>query len=204
MAEGLFGGGPFKGFYVGGQGGYGTSDAEAQDVSGVIPFTGMTVDAGSDGWSYGVLGGWGTTLTGSSVYLGIEGQYNWLDRSGEFSVPFIGFAVDWETNDMWSVGGRLGYLLGGNTMAFVRGAYASMDVDISVSGVGPFPLDVDTLTGYELGFGVEHIVGQNFTLRGEFVYSDYGNADVDLEGFGTITEVDDTVTEGRISLSYSF
>ena len=202
-ADSIFHGKPFDGFYVGGQGGYGSSDAEAQDTTGL---TGLSLDLGTNGWMYGVLGGWGTTLGQSSFYVGIEGQYNWVDRNGEFNFPLIPFSVEWETDDEWNVGGRLGYLLGENTMVFARAAYTSLESDVTVSPSGLTNVEVDTLTGFQLGLGVEHHIGSNFTLRGEYVFSDYGNADITIDAFSPdpVAEVDDVSSEGRISLSYSF
>jgi outer membrane immunogenic protein len=106
---------------------------------------------------------------------------------------------------MWNIGGRLGYLLSENTLAFVRVAYASLDADISGSGLlAGIPAKVDNLDGVQFGLGVEHHIGHNFTLRGEYVYSDYGSADISITGTGNVAEVDVTSGEGRVELSYSF
>ena len=203
FAEPMFNGQPFNGFYVGVQGGYGHADDEVSDNTGL----GLTLDLGSDGGTYGFLGGWGTTLPSinPNLYVGIEGQYNFVDRDGEISLSAIPLALEWETNDMWNIGGRLGYLLSGNTMAFVRLAYASLDPEISGSGLlAGLPADVDNLNGIQVGVGVEHQLGHNFTLRGEYVYSNYGSADISISGIGDIAEVDVSSSEGRIALSYRF
>ena len=202
MAESIFNGVPFSGFYVGVQGGYGHANNEVTDNAGL----GLTLDLGSSGGMYGFLGGWGTTLPSinPNLYVGIEGQYNFMDRDGELSIGVIPASIEWETDDMWSIGGRLGYLLSGNTMTFVRVAYASLDSEISISPGGIAAADVDTLDGIQLGLGFEHHLGRNFTLRGEYVYSDYGSADINVSGIGDIAEVDVTSSEVHIGLSYSF
>jgi opacity protein-like surface antigen len=108
---------------------------------------------------------------------------------------------DLNPGNSWAVGGRIGYLLSDSTLLFGSGGYTQMkaklksrftgsagagdeespqiyginaDYDISSSSS-------DWLNGYYLGAGVETLLFENFSLKFEYRFADYGNIETSAE-----------------------
>ena len=68
---------------------------------------------------------------------------------------------------------RLGYLVTPNTLGFVSGGYSWQRLEISAAG--------DSLSwnadGYFVGAGLETVLADNWTLKSEYRYSNYGSED---------------------------
>ena len=170
MAAGLISPDPFNGIYLGAQMGYGHEQDSITDTASDFG------DFGNQGPIYGGYAGWG--MTSSSFYFGLEGQYNFLNaESGDF---IGGVQYRRQDNYEWNVGGRVGWVVGENTLLYGRGGYSELSLDIDDNA--GFNVNMNTLNGYQVGLGFEHSFGQYFSVRGEYIYSDYNTGSIEAGG----------------------
>jgi outer membrane immunogenic protein len=109
-------------------------------------------------------------------------DYDWtnfdtsLDASLSFGGPTVGAGADIEVEDMWSIGGRLGYLVSPSTMLFVTAGYTQADVSdltANVSGLGSVTLaSVGDFDGYFIGGGADMKITNAISIKGEYGYTD--------------------------------
>ncbi len=97
---------------------------------------------------------------------------------------------------MWSVGGRIGYLLNPETLAYFLAAYTQANFDLSA----PIPLRGGNPDGYSLGGGLETKLGGNWSLKGEYRFTVL-NTDTLSSSCPRVTDQADIQT-GRLVLSY--
>ena len=166
---------PYDGFYIGGQAGYASTNTKLDRGDRPSP------DLDANGGIVGVLAGWGTQFN-PNWYIGLEAQFNWMGGL-EGDEHLVGNEYGWEADSQWGISARLGYLVSPATMIYGRVGYvqASADMYVHIPGIDPaltHYLDVDDSDGSEFAIGVEHDLGNNWTVRGEYTYTDYGNADV--------------------------
>jgi outer membrane immunogenic protein len=134
--------------------------------------------------------------------------------------------LDWNG----SLRGRLGYVqnqwlffvTGGLAFAGVRvGAAESQTLSLSLVRLGTvlgsasatnrvFNSRGETLYGWTVGGGVEYAINRNWTIRGEYLYADYGDLSVFLPALPTFNALssasrfDFTTHTARVALNYRF
>lgn len=97
---------------------------------------------------------------------------------------YASYSANVELDKVWTIGGKLGYLLNEHTLLYALGGYseASIDGDVTLSfntfipPGGPQTLNVglsDELHGYVLGGGGEYKFTDNLALRLEYRYAKY-------------------------------
>lgn len=136
---------------------------------------------------------------------------------------------DLDLGNSWSVGGRIGYLLSDSTLLFGTGGYTEMKskLDSSFNGnaqtggdLAPesFTADYDIsssrsewLDGYYLGAGVETLLFENFSLKVEYRFADYGKIRTSAEAdnldacYGTCgVESEADITDHSLMTTVSF
>lgn len=176
----------WSGFYLGVDGGY--------------VWTRASVPGLSESFNGGLLGAHaGYNMQHDDFVFGLEGNiaYTWNSRTEQISVAppaDLTVGTDWQG----SIRARAGFALdrtfiyGTGGVAFTQ-AYAKVD-----AGTLGSVTESKTLTGWTLGAGVEHALTENWTVRGEYRYSDYGRVDLGLGGF------DPKVTEHALRAGVSF
>ena len=110
--------------------------------------------------------------------VGAEGQYSWLSRNNASAVFPGGFVYNNDQRGLGSVTARLGYSFG-PALAYVKGGYAYADNRESVTFAGapiPFLLDRNHNHGWTIGGGAEYMFAQNWSLKAEYQYYDFGDA----------------------------
>lgn len=152
------------GFYIGGYGGYGWTDADigsaSADVNGADYglFVGAELDAFLNGW----MG-----LTGA-----IEGFYGWSEADDELTVA--GIPVDVEKENEWGVNFRPGLTFVNQYAPFGVEPYAILGyrrAEFSTSSaVGSTEADFD---GFELGIGTELVAYDNIGIRLDYSHIFY-------------------------------
>ena len=163
----------WTGFYIGAQAGgiFGNTDAVSGPFPGAITqtysydFTGA-VGGGRIGYNWQVSPNWVFGLEG-------DGEATSVRDSG---IGSLGFFHETRLNWLASARARLGYAAG-NTLLYVTGGAAFGEVEITKAaapGVVPFAVYTDTLTGWTVGAGVEHMFAPNWTGRLEYRYTDLG------------------------------
>ncbi len=156
------------------------------------PFTGLRIegivgyDALKDGHDQD------SSSSDGVVYGGVVGydvQVNNLIVGGEGELT--GSTSDTRTNDLvvagdrlrvsagrdLYAGGRVGFVLNPSTMAYAKGGYTNARVDARYYAGNTRTSDHVDLDGFRLGAGLEHQIGANTFVKGEYRYSHYGRAD---------------------------
>ena len=163
----------WTGFYLGLQTGYVWGDADHT-------FSDGTVGASSDldGWVGGGYAGY--NWQSSNLVFGVEGDLEGGNIDGSYASPTsLGSAdFDWQG----SLRGRVG-VASNRTLFYLTGgwAFASADVFGAVPGTpaGCCNTSAD-LDGWTLGGGIEYAVNNNFIIRSEYRYTDFGDVTVNL------------------------
>jgi outer membrane immunogenic protein len=172
----------WTGCYLGGGGGYGMWNQE-------VVFFDPTVDTalqtgGGRGWFGTVQAGCDYQIS-SSFVIGAFGDWDFGNLKG--SPHFPDSAVGDEKNSWtWAVGGRIGYVIAPQVLAFVSGGYTQAhfdQVDLFDEFLASTSQDLNipehTYSGWFLGTGYEY--GLNFLMPGlfwktEYRYSEFSSA----------------------------
>jgi len=213
----------WTGFYAGLHVGGGWSDSSITQRNDFFP--------GFDTASFGSSNQAGVVGGGQIGYnwqfapnwlLGIEGDISGTGiRNNNISAITAGgipigigsnHVADQNVNWLASIRGRLGWVwdrwliygTGG-------GAWADVDYHTDFTGVGiTNPLTTNrTLSGWVAGGGVEYAVANNWTVRAEYLYYDFGDEtvfhpNVAVVGTNTITTFDNKIHVVRAAVNYKF
>ncbi len=125
---------------------------------------------------------------GKYVY-GVEGELSLLNGEKRNS-DGLHFDADW----MVSAKGRAGYLVRPDTLLYATGgvAFANFDIRLDRQNYS------ETLVGFIIGAGVEHQLDEDWSVRAEYAYTDFGNEKVGRSSF------DPDIHAIRVSFSYRF
>lgn len=137
----------------------------------------------SDGVVYG--GQVGYDIQRGGTVFGVEGEVTGStnrERAENVFTPGDAFRVR-AGRDLY-VGGRVGFVAGGNTLIYAKGGYTNAGINTRyVSGAGVFDVK-ENLDGWRAGAGAEMKLNDKVYLKGEYRYSNYGKmdgVDVDLD-----------------------
>jgi outer membrane immunogenic protein len=196
----------WTGFYVGVHAGYGWADTKAR-FSNLVPDGNFN----PDGFIGGVHAGYNYQFP-TPVVVGLEGDIDGADVEGSFNNPFGGFSggsakLRWQG----SVRARLGYAID-RFLPYVTGGVSFGDFRFA-GGPGisaPFTPSLvpwsKTLTGWNIGAGLEYAITDNWIARVEYRYTDYGNTSHNLApAYAGVTErMDVKVQTVEAGISYKF
>jgi len=193
----------WTGFYLGAGGGAG---ATSQDLKAIFNTTTLAEANGIGG-----MGGFGTLQVGYDrvimprIVIGAFFDYDF--DSIDSNVSFFNGAANFHfnLNDMWTAGGRLGYLINPNTMVYALGGYSQATFDL------PAGTHNSTFSGYSVGAGLETNITGNWFLKGEYRYTSLDDQTIfahricpdSCTGTFKVTDQPDIQT-GRLVLSYKF
>lgn len=161
-----------------------TTPALAQDPSGKPPFTGARVEAllgwdrvqnngHDDGLTYGLGAGY-DVQTGMGL-VGVEAE---ASDSGVRQCAGSRTVADPRLcakagRDLY-VGGRIGTVVGGNTLLYAKGGYTNARAKLTANdGTGQVTLGRTDLDGVRVGVGAEYAIGANSFVKAEYRYSNY-------------------------------
>ncbi len=125
---------------------------------------------------------------GKYVY-GIEGEVSLLNGEKTNS-DGLHFDANW----MLSAKGRAGYLVRPDTLLYATGGVAFANFDISLDSKDYS----DTLVGFIIGAGVEHQLDEDWSVRAEYAYTNFGTEKVKNSSF------DPDIHAIKVSFSYNF
>jgi len=171
----------WTGFYAGLNGGYGWAQfGVVEDLEGL--FGGIQA-----GYNYDFGG----------FVLGVEGD---VQLSGiNFEQDFVGGGKSYiELNSFATLRARAGITID-RFMPYVTGGVAWAKATAGITdGVTTFEAD-DDYVGYAVGAGLEYAVTDNITVKSEYLYADFGEADFDLGG-----DVELSSHMVRVGLNFKF
>ena len=165
----------------------GTIASPALAQTARAPFTGLRIEgvagydalrdgqSSSDGVVYGGAVGYDVQL--NSLVVGAEGELTGSTtdtRADNIAVAGDRFRVGMG-RDVY-VGGRVGFPLNPATMAYAKAGYTNARVETRYDVGTASTRDHADLEGFRLGAGLEHQLGANTYIKGEYRYSNYGSA----------------------------
>jgi outer membrane immunogenic protein len=192
----------WTGCYLNAGAGYGfwNQDAYTYVTATGAPST-VTTTLGGRGWLGDVGGGcdYQFSLAGLGEFvIGALGDYSFSNVNGQYMEPLESYIGQETESGSWSVGGRIGYLVTPNLLAYWDGGYTEARFDqVSFGGQtgGPalfagVPSNIDvpghTYSGFFIGGGTEYALNfswlpiRGLYWRNEYRFSDYQSANLPL------------------------
>jgi outer membrane immunogenic protein len=168
----------------------------------------------------GVIGGAhvGYNVQFNQFVVGLEGSVDGssLSRnvSGTVFVPTIGTTpvnVSSNVGIQGSIRGRLGYAFD-RVLIYATGGVAFAGVDGSISTPFGYTSISNTRVGYTVGGGLEYAVTNNWSIRAEYRYSNFGTSSNNAAnswriaglGFTPYTSVSRRVNENQVQVGFSY
>lgn len=180
-----------SGFYIGAFLGYGLSTLETGVPGGNFEYD---VDGG-------VLGIWlGWNFIHDDWLFGVEGDLMVADMDGSrvFGLNTFEGSLDW----MGSLRGRLGFFVLNDVLLFAMLGAASAEFDLPVQGPGGGG-GSETFTGIQFGFGTEFSVHDDWNIRVDYTFTDFGSETIDYSG-GLSGSYDPDVHLFKVGFTYNF
>lgn len=198
----------WTGFYVGADLGYWTST-----TSTFVPGVANTLGSPKPN---------GVTLGGhlgyryqfaNNVVLGAEADLSWLGGKTAFGPIAGALPAAWSLRAGWdgSIRGTAGYAVN-RALLYVTGGLSFIDAKgcginnpaVSTACVANTSYG-NTRLGWTLGAGIDYAVAQNWTVRGEYLYANYGTRSYATPGTVTGTTASRLETHKfRVGLTYLF
>jgi outer membrane immunogenic protein len=164
----------WTGCYLGVEGGGAWGDSKQTAASG--PDTGRTIS--SFNTSGGLAGGTvGCNYQTGSWVFGAEEDLSWMNKRGSANdmPPFNPTAVS-TTQESWldTFRGRIGYAWD-RTLVYATGGLAVEGAGVHICPVAGCVDDDKTVTGWTVGAGIEYAFWNNWSLKAEYLYADFGS-----------------------------
>jgi len=193
----------WSGVYVGGQVGYvvdGSADYNYLDAQGT------TYDYGNDpdGFIGGAYVGYNYQFS-NNIVLGGEADIVWGDlKDSDLAPGDEDYSAETKIDWMGSARVRLGYAFD-RFLPYVTGGVAFGNANFEERNLGDFygKADLD-LTGWTLGAGAEYALTDNWILRGEYRYTEFGEEDFTSEESTDEYSVNIHTHDFRIGAAYKF
>lgn len=189
----------WSGFYAGVMGGYGWSDRVRVD--------GFTTQSGdiNGGFGGGTIGYNWQTPGGIWVWgLEVDAAGSDIKYRETGLVALVPYTFEDKIRSFGSVTGRVG-VTAGAALFYAKGGYAWADnrISLNVGGLGFSESKVHS--GWTVGAGVEYMFAPSWSLKGEYMYADYGNENY-LRAFAPTTGVDLGMTTHTVKggINYHF
>lgn len=169
----------WSGPYVGAYAGAGLGQLDVQ-FDGVNP-----ADTDLNGFAGGGLAGWslqfGSVVVGLEGDVGLSAQHGTVEGSVTLGPPDVPgthhytdkFDKNWEAHLRARVGWACGDLL-----VFASGGLAVAGIEFGYQSIHDqsYDWDSETQLGWTAGAGLDYAVDENFSVRLEYLYDDYGSA----------------------------
>ena len=149
----------WDGFFVGVNAGYASQKNRGNFVGGLRP------SFEANGFIGGIHAGYNYQI--GYLVLGVEADYSYLDVNETVAAPLGNF--DTETNWLSTVRARAGVASNGY-LFYLTGGAAFTNIKTTYQGVGISNSDM----GWTAGAGLEMAVGNNISIRGEYLYVNLG------------------------------
>jgi outer membrane immunogenic protein len=192
----------WTGVYVGGQVGY----AFGRDTSSLVFNPTGAIFPGASSSPHGIIGGahigYNFAPFGAGFIFGLEGDVDGSDYRHTY--PFGAIKVTDPIQG--SVRGRVGYAID-RTLFYATGGAAFgtfTDTYVIPAGLG-FDKVSTTKVGYTVGGGVEYAITNNWSLRAEYRYTDFGSFNDPLTNItGGLVSVHHKEIQSRAQVGFSY
>lgn len=134
----------------------------------------------------------------SHFVLGAFLDYDFTNISTEVRAFGGELDADIDLDHMWSIGARAGWLTSPDTLVYALVAYTQGEYDLSDLGGS----DVD-VQGWSVGAGIETRLADNWTLKGEYRFTQFDEETLFAED-GVSIDAEPSVHTARVVLSYRF
>lgn len=199
----------WTGLYIGGQIG-GAWDKDTSTITVFDPVAGTAFLTGSTANPSGVIGGGhlGYNLQIGPWVAGIEGTIDGTSIRST-SNPFFGFADQMSTPIQGSIQAHAGYAFD-RVLIYATGgaAFAGIDNTYSVIAPGTEEKISRTRSGWTVGGGIAYALTNNWSIRAEYRYSDFGHYfDFPFAVFvpaGGLLQVQHHLTENQVQFGVSY
>jgi outer membrane immunogenic protein len=219
----------WTGFYIGAGGGYAMASHELDFSNGPLIPPPIAFDVNLDGLSgkggLFTLGAGADYQINNKLLVGAFFDYDWTDINTEINASITGFGggvtanAEFEVENQWSIGGRIGYLPDPRTLLFISAGYTRVDISdiifsVTAPGLGSLSgvlASVGNFSGTFIGGGAEIRLTDALSIKGEYRYTNLGSESVTLlpdlapaiNDFVS-TSLDPTIQTARVSLNYRF
>lgn len=168
---------------------------------------------GSDNTSpTGVLGGFQfgyNVMLAPTWLVGIEGELGWTSAQGKtnFINPAGTASLSVTSDHNWydTLSGRIGYVAG-PLMLYAKGGAAWMNADYRMevnSGLDRAAWANTTRTGWNVGGGLEYMLGSRWSAKLEYDYLAFGNSTLSfVNPFGNTLTLKTAVNEVKVGVNY--
>jgi outer membrane immunogenic protein len=131
------------------------------------------------------------------LVIGAFADYDFSGISTEFRI--LENSVDVDLDNMWTIGGRFGFLATPDTLVYAlvgytQGEYTADDFDFNVD-----------VQGWSVGGGIETRLTENWSLKGEYRFTQFDSEtlfSIEGEGGGASLTAEPSVHTARAVLSY--
>lgn len=137
-----------------------------------------------------------------ALVLGAEADFDWgaNEKSGVSGIGTVTTSLDWQS----TLRARAGYAFD-QFLIYGTGGVAFAGVEAKGNGSAVTATQSDTRTGWTVGGGLEYAFSNNISLRGEYLYSDFGSMDVTYPATGLANNKQDiTSSLGRLGVNFKF
>jgi outer membrane immunogenic protein len=191
----------WTGFYIGGQVGYGwgTVSSSSTDARGV---TAANVSANPSG----ILGGGhvGYNYQISQFVFGLEADANGSSEGASVLNPNTGFTGFGSKEFDASIRGRLGIAFD-RILVYATGGGEYGDFRLgNTSPAGATEVHYPDHFGWTVGGGIEYAIDNNWSVRAEYRYTDYGPFSVAYTTLGTPYSINYHITDNRVQAGFSY
>ena len=176
--------------------------------------TGSLSDRGFTG---GVQGGYNLQTGGFVFGLEVDAESFKLGASRSVTIPALATVVTtFDTNWLFTARARVGMPIAPNLLVYGTAGFALTDLSVgnSVTTIGAASTR-GLVTGRTIGAGAEWALSRDWTLRGEYLYLDFGNVTVNAptsisgaqltDDYNTVrTTADLTAQIVRVGLNHKF
>jgi outer membrane immunogenic protein len=197
----------WTGIYVGGQVGYAWGNTNTNLTDGIGDFVSFSTN------NNGVIGGGhvGYNLQLSQFVVGLEGDVDGSSLSKTISgTPIIGgvlvpTTINGKLDVQGSIRGRIGYAWD-RVLIYGTGGVAFGGFNGSISTPFGFDSTSTTRVGWTAGGGLEYAITNNWSVRAEYRYTQYGHSTFASNSafFPVSANLSRTFNENRVQVGFSY
>lgn len=203
----------WTGFYVGANGGYGFGKSSASDIA--LNGFAFPERNGSFNTHGGVIGAQvGYNYQIGNYVVGVEADFDFANVKGSYVIdpqaaPASQSHVNGKIENFGTVRARAGYAVN-NVLIFATGGFAYGSTKTSITNFinqsSPLVTSTATPTGYVLGAGAEYALTNNWIVKAEYLYVDFGKKSATFSEFDltATTNVRTTLNVVRLGVNYKF